>query len=91
MQLGISDDELRAARRFESSEARFDAGLKFTKALIEKHGHVEDSDIETVRGAGYDDGEIIELLANVIINFFTNYTNHVAKTDIDFPLAPDLP
>ncbi len=91
MQLGVSEDELRAARRAESSDAKFDAGLKLVKAMLEKHGHVADSDIEAARGAGYDDGEIMEITANVAANIFTNFTNHVAETDIDFPLAPDLP
>jgi len=91
MQLGISEDELKAARNFESADAKIDAGLKFVKAVLEKGGHVDDSDLEAARSGGYDDGEIVELTANVIINIFTNYINHVAETDIDFPLAPDLP
>lgn len=91
MQLGISDDELKAARQFEANDPKIDAALKFVKAVLEKRGHVEDSDIEAARGSGYDDGDIIELVTNVVLNFLTNYINHTAKTDIDFPLAPDLP
>jgi len=40
--------------------------------------------------AGYDDGAVAEVVANVALNLFTNDFNHVAETDIDFPQAPEL-
>ena len=90
-QLGLSWDELRAARRFESEDAYIRAALRFVKAVLERRGHVSESDMNTIREAGYDDGEIAELVANVVLNIFTNYTNGVAMTEIDYPLAEDLP
>jgi hypothetical protein len=39
----------------------------------------------TVKAAGYSDEEILEILGNVAVNLFTNYFNHLAATDIDFP------
>ena len=44
-----------------------------------------------VREAGYGDGEISEIVANVAKNIFTNYFNHVAQTEVDFPEVPPLP
>ena len=82
---------MKAARRCESADAKIDAALKFVKALLEKQGHVDDSDVEAVRTAGYDDGEIAELVGNIALNVFTNFINDTAETEIDFPLAPDLP
>lgn len=82
---------MRAARKFESKKPEIDAALKFVKTLLETHGHPDDSSIEAVRKAGYGDGEIAELVANVALNVLTNYTNETADTDIDFPLAPELP
>ena len=38
--------------------------------------------------AGYTDGDIAELVANVAANIFTNYFNHVARTEVDFPRVP---
>jgi alkylhydroperoxidase family enzyme len=91
LQLGANEDEMMAARRYESADAKADAALKFVKALLEKRGHAEDSNVEAVRAAGYDDGEIVELVANVALTVFTNFINDTAETEIDFPLAPDLP
>jgi hypothetical protein len=41
-----------------------------------------------VKAAGFSDGDIAEIVANVAINIFTNYFNHVARTDVDFPRVP---
>ena len=46
--------------------------------------------IDALRKVGYSDGDIAEIVAHVSLNLFTNYFNHVAKTEIDFPLAPKL-
>ena len=54
--------------------------------MIEK-GEVTDDAVRRVRAAGYTDGEIAEIVANVAINIFTNYFNHVAETEVDFPLV----
>jgi hypothetical protein len=43
-----------------------------------------------LRQHGFTDGEITEIIANVVLNIFTNYFNIAAGTEIDFPLAPAL-
>ena len=49
------------------------------------HGQVTDQELEAVRSAGFSDEEIVEIIGNVAVNLFTNYFNHVADTEIDFP------
>jgi alkylhydroperoxidase family enzyme len=46
--------------------------------------------VAAVRQAGFSDGEIAEIIANVVLNIFTNYFNIAAGVEIDFPLAPAL-
>ena len=42
--------------------------------------------------AGYSDAEITEIVSHVALNIFTNYFNHVARTEVDFPkVAVELP
>jgi alkylhydroperoxidase family enzyme len=48
-------------------------------------GFVSDDDLADVRAAGYDDGEIGEIVAAVALNTFTNYFNSVGETQLDFP------
>jgi hypothetical protein len=38
-----------------------------------------------MKAASFDDGEILEIVAHVAANTFTNYMNEVFKTDVDFP------
>ena len=37
--------------------------------------------------AGFGDAQIVEIVAHVALNIFTNYANNVANTKIDFPVA----
>ena len=55
------------------------------RAIVATRGRVSDAQVQAVRAAGYGDGEIVEIVANVAANIFTNYFNHVAATQIDFP------
>jgi hypothetical protein len=46
--------------------------------------------VEWFHRAGYTDGEIGEVVADVASSRFTDDFKHVAATDVDFPAAPDL-
>jgi hypothetical protein len=39
-----------------------------------------------MRKAGFSDAQIVEIVANIALNIFSNYFNSVAKTEVDFPL-----
>jgi len=64
--------------------------LSFAKQLVQKRGEIEDEEVDELRQAGYTDGEIAEIVANVALSIFTNYFNHVAETQVDFPEVPAL-
>lgn len=83
--VGLNENELIASRRASSTDARTDAALKFAHQIVVKRGEVLDSEVQAVREAGYNDGEIVEIVANVALNIFTNYFNHIAQTTVDFP------
>jgi alkylhydroperoxidase family enzyme len=53
--------------------------------VIVNRGEVSDADLQAVKDAGFSDGEVGEIVANVALNIFTNYFNEIVKTDIDFP------
>ena len=87
---GLSDGELNAARMGQSADPKDAAALKFASSIVEKRGHVSDSEVAAVKAAGYNDAQVIEILAVTVQNIFTNYVNHVAQTAVDFPAAPAL-
>ena len=83
--VGLTDDQVRDARTASSPDRKTEIALKFARRIIDTQGFVADADIAEMRDAGYDDGAIIEVVANVALTIFTNYFNHVAQTAIDFP------
>lgn len=83
--VGLNENELVASRRASSEDAKTNAALMFAHQIVVKRGEVDDTDVQTVRAAGFSDGEITEIIANVALNIFTNYFNHVAQTVVDFP------
>ena len=87
---GLEDQAIAAARRGTSSDSSEQAALEFAQKVVRERGDVKDTDISKLRDAGFSDGEICEIIANVALNVFTNYFNHIAGTEIDFPPAPEL-
>lgn len=87
---GLCEAEIEAARRGTSEDPAVAAALKFVRKLVADRGNVCDSCLEEIRKHGFSDGDIAELVAHVALNTFTNYFNHVAGTEIDFPVAAEL-
>lgn len=87
---GLTESETCDARRGVSNDDRERAALEFAELVVLQRGLVADDDVERLREAGYTAGEIAEIVANVALNLFTNYFNHVAGTEVDFPAAPNL-
>jgi len=88
--VGLTPDQIACARRGREDDLKTDALLRFARSIVDQRGEVSDKDFEAVRAAGWNDGEIAEIVANVALNIFTNYINHVAGTEVDFPLASKL-
>jgi len=88
--VGLSIDQIQDSRRGSAVDPKVDALLRFASQVAQVQGKVSDSDLQVVRNAGYDDGAIAEVVANVALNIFTNYFNHVAGTEIDFPRAEPI-
>lgn len=88
--LGMTDAETLDARAGQSNDAREQSALAFSRKVVSERGALTDEDIAEVRRAGYNDSEIVEIVANVVLNIFTNYFNHVANTEVDFPATTAL-
>jgi uncharacterized peroxidase-related enzyme len=87
---GLTEEETLDARKGTSTDPKSNAALVFIKKVVAERGHVTDADVASLRAVGFNDAEIVEIVANVALNIFTNYFNHIAATVIDFPAAPKL-
>ena len=80
--VGLSHQDILDSRQGTSPASKVEAALRFAQKLVHQRGWVRDDDVARLRRVGYSDGEIV---ANVAVNLFSNYFNHVADTVVDFP------
>lgn len=83
----LSSDDVAAARRSDSADAKASALLKFASAVNASRGSITGQDLGAVRAAGGTDEEIAETIGHVALNVLTNYFNKAADVDIDFPVV----
>lgn len=87
---GLSATDIRSARTGEAADPRAAAALVLARKLVDRRGAVSANDIGAARNASLSDADIIEVVASVALNVFTNYINKAADTDIDFPPVEKL-
>ena len=84
---GVAADERTSNLKGKSADKKTQAALSFASQLVEKRGGVSEAELKAVRDAGFSDEEVVEILAHVALNTFTNYFNEAFKTEIDFPVV----
>lgn len=88
--VGLSEETIGDSRRGESPDPKEAIVLAFARKVVENRGWVGDEDIAKLRKVGFSQGAIVELIANISLTLFTNYFNHVAETEVDFPEVSKL-
>jgi AhpD family alkylhydroperoxidase len=88
---GVSAEDVAAARIGEASDPKAASALKFAQALVRDRGGVDDDALDAVRGAGWTDGQLVEILGHVVANLATNYLHHFTKVSVDYPAVPLVP
>ncbi len=88
---GLSDAEMLLNRRGGAGDARNAAAVKLARAINDVRGDVTNQELDAARGAGLSDAEVVEIIALVALNVFTNLIGRVTRVDIDFPRVALLP
>ncbi|MGQ7847263.1 carboxymuconolactone decarboxylase family protein [Granulosicoccus sp. 3-233] len=84
---GLSDEAIARARTGAADGELDNAIAALAVKIVRQRGVLSDDDMKSAHDAGVDDGLVMEIIANVALNTLTNYTNHIAGTDIDFPVV----
>lgn len=84
---GLSADEVQHARSGQGQNAEDAAIARLAQQLVTTRGALPEGALTEARSAGVDDERVLEVIAHVALNVLTNYTNHVAGTEIDFPVV----
>lgn len=82
---GASAEEMAAAQLGESDDPRTQAALRFALKVVSERGRVGEADVQALRDAGFSDEGVVEILAHVALNLFTNYVNLALAVPLDFP------
>lgn len=84
---GLSAAEAARARRGTAGDHRIAAVLELAAVVLRDRGSVTDEQLAAARRAGLSDGQVVEVVAHVALNVFTNYLATAAGVDIDWPLV----
>lgn len=88
---GLSNEEMLLNRQGGSADQKAAAAVAFAKALNVHRGEVTSAEFDAARAAGLTDAEIVEVIAAVALNFFTNLIGKATRVEIDFPRVDLLP
>lgn len=82
---GLNPEQIAAARAGQADSPLDRAIARFARRLVEQRARLSPGDLQAFRRDGLDDGLTVEIVAHVVLNLLTNYVNHVAGTEVDFP------
>ncbi|MBL8378637.1 MAG: peroxidase-related enzyme [Burkholderiales bacterium] len=82
---GLSNAEMALNRKGSSGDPKAAAAVAFADAVNRNLGEVTTAEFDAARAAGLTDAQIIEIIAVVALNIFTNLLGKATRVDIDFP------
>ena len=90
-QMGGVKDEVIIALRNNSpiADSKLEALRQFTIALNKSRGWLSNMQIEAFLAAGYTRQTVLEVILGTALKTLSNYTNHIAKTDLDVAFVPN--
>ncbi|WP_405883521.1 carboxymuconolactone decarboxylase family protein [Streptomyces sp. NBC_01136] len=83
--MGFSDQELARTRNAQSGDPHTHAVLTIAREVMKTGGNVDDAVLTDARSAGVSDAELAEIVAHIALNVLSNYFNHLAQPELDFP------
>lgn len=84
-QAGATAEQMAAAQVGRSDHPRTAAALAFALKVVENRAQITDADVANLHEVGFNDEQVVEILAHVALNLFTNYVNVAFEVPVDFP------
>ncbi|MGZ2259339.1 carboxymuconolactone decarboxylase family protein [Roseobacter sp. A03A-229] len=87
---GVPADVIEALRsNTPIADAKLEALRQFSIVVNESRGWPSDADIEALIAAGYSTQTALEVVVGTALKVLSNYTNHIASTDLDAAFVPN--
>jgi uncharacterized peroxidase-related enzyme len=83
--IGLTSEDIADARSLQSNDKKVHEVLTFVRKMLEMPHVLTQDDLTTLRKVGFSDAEVLEIIAHVVRNLFTNYVNIIAGTTVDWP------
>ncbi|CDH43762.1 hypothetical protein BN874_1300013 [Candidatus Contendobacter odensis Run_B_J11] len=64
--------EIEANRAGTSQDTKAAVAVKFARALVEHKGEVTNTELQSIRDAGFSEADIVEVITHVGMNILTN-------------------
>jgi len=87
---GFSDEEILLLRKGQSTIPKIHTLVQLAKDLTENKGHAAAASLEAFFEAGYNKGNLVDLLLLIGDKTVLNYLHNITEVPVDFPLAPEL-
>lgn len=68
-------------------DARLEALRTVTRRMVEQRGWLEDAEVAEFLAAGFNREQLLEVVLGVGLKTLSNYTNHIAGTELDEAFA----
>ena len=87
---GVDGDVIEALRHNTPiADAKLEALRQFAGVINETRGWPSQADVEAFIAAGYTQQTVLEIILGTSLKVMSNYTNHIAETDVDSAFAPN--
>ncbi|MBF6357711.1 carboxymuconolactone decarboxylase family protein [Nocardia higoensis] len=81
---GATAEEMTEAQKGYSADPRTAAILTLATELVDQRGQIDADAVRSARDAGLTSEDIVETIAHVALNVFTNYINLALDVPVDF-------
>ncbi|WP_040864216.1 carboxymuconolactone decarboxylase family protein [Nocardia exalbida] len=85
--MGFTEQAIADTRAARAEDPYADAILRVARDILRSRGRIDDAALASARSRGVSDAELGEIVGHVALNVLSNYFNHVAEPELDFPPA----
>ena len=87
---GFSEAETINIRTGHSSDAKINALVETAKEITENKGRIADDVLDAFYAAGYNNGNLVDVILQVSDKIAMNYLHNLTQIPIDFPVAAEI-
>lgn len=87
---GFPEEEILRIRAGHATDVKLNTLVQLAKDITETKGHPGQANLEAFFAAGYNKGNLVDLILQISDKIAMNYLHNLTKIPVDFPLAQQL-